>query len=332
MTSYVVADLGGTNIRLARLQGLLQEDPLEDVESFRTRDFPGLVAVLRHYLQRHRLEDAVVCLAVASPVQGDMIKMTNLDWRFSRTQVKGELALKDLLVINDFAAVAMAVPFLGPEEKLQVGSGAPAPGKPIAVCGPGTGLGVAHLAHTGERWLVLDGEGGHVDFAQTDELEQEVFNLLRREYGHVSAERILSGPGLVDLYRSLCRINQAKPEDLEPAEISRRAVAGDCPHCRLTLARFCAMLGSCCGNLALTLATVGGVYIAGGIIPANLDFFLQSEFRQRFEAKGRYRSYNAAIPTFVITAPDPGLSGAAAHLRQHLVLKAAHGGKLQGVS
>src|SRR5690606_3350885 len=137
-------------------------------------------------------------------------------------------------------------------------------------------------------------------------------------YGHVSAERLLSGPGLVEIYRALCEIEGALPKPLRAEDISRRALAGDCPRCRVTLERFCAMLGGFCGNLALTLATFGGVYIAGGIIPDFLDFFASSGFRRRFESKGRYQVYNAAIPSFVITTPQPGLSGAAAYLRQHL--------------
>src|SRR5690606_7568010 len=199
-TPLVVADLGGTNIRFARLDG----DRLHDSESFQNGRFPSLEAALRHYLERHALARPILCLAVASPVRGDEIRMTNLDWRFSRQALKRELDLRDLVVINDYAATAMAVPFLLPEQKRKVGGGEPVEGSPIAVCGPGTGLGVAHLAFTGDRWIVLDGEGGHVDFAAADELEQQIQNIFAREYGHVSAERIISGPGLITLYRALC--------------------------------------------------------------------------------------------------------------------------------
>lgn len=316
-TPLVVADLGGTNLRLARLD----DGHLRDSESYATASFPGIDAGLRHYLEKHRLERALLCLAVASPVLGDEVRMTNLDWQFSRTALERALGLEELVVINDYTATAMAVPFLRPDQKRQIGQGAPREGSPIAVCGPGTGLGVAHLVSAGQQWIVLDGEGGHVDFAPADEMEQKIQNIFGREFGHVSTERILSGPGLSTLYRAICEIRGVPAEAYSAEQISTRAIEGSCNICKETLARFCAMLGSFCGDLALTLATFGGVYIAGGIIPDMLGFFQNSDFRRRFEAKGRYQQYNSAIPTYVITAPSPGLDGAAAWLRQMLAAR-----------
>lgn len=315
----VVSDLGGTNIRFARVE----DGGPRDSESYQTGRFSGIEEALRHYLDKHQLSRPLLCLAVASPVQGDEIHMTNLDWRFSQQALKQELGLSDLVVINDYTATAMAVPFLQPDQKRQVGLGSPIDGRPVAVCGPGTGLGVAHMVFANNQWLVLDGEGGHVDFAPADELEQKIQNIFAREYGHVSAERVLSGPGLITLYRAICEIRGAEAQALSAEQISAAAVDGSCELCRETLSRFCAMLGSFCGDLALTLATFGGVYIAGGIIPSIFDFFQHSDFRRRFEDKGRYQAYNGAIPTYVITAPSPGLSGAAAYLQQFLAREGA---------
>ena len=310
--SAVVADLGGTYIRIAQCH----EDGLENLEIYACSEFSGLESVLHHYFRRHALERAVLCLAVAGPVTQDLISMTNLDWSFSRTGLKDRLNLTELLVINDFKAVALAIPGLESEQLLPIGGGTRVEGEPMAVCGPGSGLGVAHLIRHEQQWLALPGEGGHVDFAPQSEVEQAVHDLLRRRYGHVSVERVLSGPGLLAIYQAVCNMKTIPAEQLAPEEISARALAGTCPHCLEALTCFCGALGSFAGNLALTMATFGGVYIAGGMVPDFTGFLANSEFRKRFEEKGRYQEYNRKIPTYVITTPYPGLIGAGAYLQQ----------------
>ena len=314
LKTYIVADLGGTNIRIAQSE----LGQVHSIESFQCLEFDNINQVFTVYFQKYDCDNIVLCLAVAAPVNQDQINMTNLAWSFSQTQLKTELNLLTLFVINDYLATAASVPHLLPAEKLQIGQGRIQPNSPIAVCGPGTGLGVAYLIFADKRWQVLVGEGGHVDFAPGDPLEQDILNILQKKYAHVSVERILSGRGLLELYQTICHINNVMPAPLSPEQISDKALTNDCSLCRESLSRFCAILGAFAGNLALNLAAFGGVYIAGGMVPNFTDFLQKSEFRQRFEAKGRYQNYNAAIPSFVVTAVNPGLKGAAIYLQQKL--------------
>ena len=194
-------------------------------------------------------------------------------------------------------------------------------GHPVAIYGAGTGLGVAHLVRAGDAWLSLPGEGGHVDFAANSEEEDAVLQVMRQELGHVSAERLLSGSGLVNLYRSLVLADGRTPETLQPKDVTERALADSDTDCRRALSLFCVLMGRFGGNLALNLATFGGVYIAGGIVPRFLAFFRDSGFRVAFEDKGRFQSYLKEIPVYLITHDQPGLLGAGAYLRQSLGIK-----------
>jgi glucokinase len=212
----------------------------------------------------------------------------------------------------------MAIPMLSEQEVIQFGGRAPVEGKPIAIYGAGTGLGVSHLVHVDKRWISLPGEGGHVDFAPNSEEEGEILEVLRAEIGHVSAERVLSGAGLVNLYRAIVKSDEREPENLKPKDVTERALKDTCIDCRRALSLFCVIMGRFGGNLALNLGTFGGVYIAGGIVPRFLDFFKASGFRAAFEDKGRFRDYLVDIPVYMITHDQPGLLGAGAHLRQVL--------------
>jgi glucokinase len=177
---------------------------------------------------------------------------------------------------------------------------------------------VAHLVHVDKRWVSLPGEGGHVDFAPNSEEEDQILRILRGEMGHVSAERVLSGAGLVNLYRAVVKADKREPENLKPKDVSTRALDDSCIDCRRALSLFCVIMGRFGGNLALTLGTFGGVYIAGGIVPRFLEFFKASGFRAAFEDKGRFKDYVTNIPVYMITHDQPGLLGAGAHLRQTL--------------
>jgi glucokinase len=220
-------------------------------------------------------------------------------------------------VINDFTAVAYAVTVLSNQQKEQVGQGHVNDLDNIAVFGPGTGLGVKHLTHALEGWLALDGEGGHVDFAPVDEVDIAIWQFLTDKLGHASAEEVLSGRGLVHIYQAIAKHKEISAPLDEPADITERALDGSCALSVATLSQFCKILGSFAGNLALNLGTRGGVYIGGGIAPRFTNFIKQSDFRSRFEAKGRFRDYVACIPTFIITEPDHGLIGAMAYLNQN---------------
>ena len=252
-------------------------------------------------------------LAVAMPIIGDQVKMTNYErWSFSIEATRRILGLEKLILLNDFTALALALPRLEQSELQQVGGGSAVAKATIGLIGPGTGLGVSGLVWAGDHWVPLTTEGGHVTLSPVTEQEWKIACILQQRFGHVSTERLLSGPGLVNLYQALAELEGRTPEDLQPPMITERALAGSCSLCRQTVEIFCAMLGTAAGNLAVTLGALGGVYIGGGIVPQLGNFFDQSAFRERFEAKGRFQSYLAAIPTYVITADNPALRGVAA--------------------
>ncbi|MFU9138233.1 MULTISPECIES: glucokinase [unclassified Erwinia] len=317
MTKYaLVGDVGGTNARLALCE--VENGALSQAKTFSTADFASLEAVIRAYLDEQQQDITDGCIAIACPITEDWVEMTNHDWAFSSSKMKANLGFEHLEIINDFTAVSMAIPMLSEEDVMQFGGTEPVKDKPIAVYGAGTGLGVAHLVHVDQRWVSLPGEGGHVDFAANSEEEDLILEVLRAELGHVSAERVLSGAGLVNLYRAIVKSDGREPDNLKPKDVSSRALDDSCTDCRRALAMFCVIMGRFGGNLALNLGTFGGVYIAGGIVPRFLSFFKASGFRAAFEDKGRFKDYVQNIPVYLITHDQPGLLGAGAHLRQVL--------------
>ena len=216
-----------------------------------------------------------------------------------------------LLVVNDFAPVAVAAPYLRFDERSQVGGGEALASAPIGVLGPGSGLGVSGLVTMAGGWLPLSGEGGHVTMAPATARESAVLDRMRARFDHVSAERILSGPGLVNLYNTLAEIDGVPAAAFTSAQITDPSVGEREPRCREAVDIFCAMLGTIAGNLALTLGAMGGIYIAGGIVPKLGKVFAASSFRERFEDKGRLRPYLSRIPTYVVTHPFPAFLGLA---------------------
>lgn len=215
MTKYaLVGDVGGTNARLALCD--IASGEISQAKTYSGLDYPSLEAVIRVYLEEHKVEVKDGCIAIACPITGDWVAMTNHTWAFSIAEMKKNLGFSHLEIINDFTAVSMAIPMLKKEHLIQFGGAEPVEGKPIAVYGAGTGLGVAHLVHVDKRWVSLPGEGGHVDFAPNSEEEGIILEILRAEIGHVSAERVLSGPGLVNLYRAIVKADNRLPENLKP--------------------------------------------------------------------------------------------------------------------
>jgi glucokinase len=313
-TLGLVADVGGTNIRLASVD--LKTGAIGSVRSYLCTDYPTIITVLEEFLKHVKAPIRHACIAVACPVDNDWVELTNNKWRFSVTDLRKLLGFQSLEMINDYTAIAMAVPKLKANQKIQIGRGEAIPGKPIAVCGPGTGLGVAFLKCHNDQWVCLDGEGGHVDFAPQSDFEDFILEKARQQYSHVSAERFITGPGLVNIYRGIKSYYDENPEDLDPKEITRRAIAGQDPRCREVLDLFCRMLGAFAGNLAITVWAAGGVYIAGGIAPNLVNYIAESNFRARFESKGRFTEHMKKIPTYVITDSQPGIIGAAAYLTQ----------------
>lgn len=312
----MVADIGGTNARFA-LETAHQV--FEKAEVLPCNDYDTIVDAAKEFLKRAG-NPAVkhASVAIANPVVGDWLQMTNHHWAFSIETTRQALGLETLLFINDFTAQALAITKAQPEELIQIGGAEVIENAPKAVIGPGTGLGVSGLIPSPTGYVALSGEGGHTSFPPFDDTEVMIWQYAKKKHGHVSAERFLSGAGLVLIFEALSEREGVKRQKLTPAEISERALSGTSPLCRLTLDIFCAMLGTVASNLALTLGARGGVYLCGGIIPRFIDYFKHSPFRSRFENKGRFDAYLAAIPVFVVLSEYPGITGAAVALDNHL--------------
>lgn len=306
----LLADIGGTNARFALLDG----GELRNEQVLACADYPDLVSAVEYYLTQAGASSAgrrpkEAAMAIAGPITSDIIRMTNHVWQFSAAQVRRQLHLARLSFLNDFTALAHAVRHLPKNELETIGRGRAVENGPIGLLGPGTGLGVSGLIFTGHHWIPLQGEGGHVTLAATNERELAVIGQLHQRFSHVSAERALSGPGLVNLYDALCALEGMVPEGLKPKDITQRAEESSCRICVETVSMFCSLLGTMAGNLVLTLGAVGGLYIGGGVVPQLGRMFASSHFRDRFEDKGRYAEYLAAVPVYVIHTALPAFVG-----------------------
>lgn len=310
----LLADVGGTNARFAWQAA--PGAPITDVRVLPCADHPTLQAAMHVYLDGlNQGMPRAAAIAIANPITGDEVRMTNHHWAFSQSAVKAGFGLHTLLLLNDFTALALALPALPAHELRQVGGGTAQPDAAIALLGAGTGLGVSGLLPDRRGgWLPIEGEGGHVTLPAVSARERLLMDGLIRRYGRASAERLLCGQGLVDACAILCEVDGVAPGMALPtaAAVCEAAVSGRLPQATEALTHFCALLGSVAGNLALTLGARGGVYIGGGIVPRLGDWFDQSPFRQRFEAKGRFSGFLQPIPVWVITsAQSPALLGAA---------------------
>jgi glucokinase len=314
-TTWLVGDIGGTNARF----GLVAPDgELLHSRVLADADYPGIAEAIEAYLSdRGGLpRPRRGAIAIASPVAGDEIRMTNHPWTFSISGLKSRLGFQRLEVINDFTAQALALPHLKDGDRTVVGDGKALPTYPIGVLGPGSGLGVSGLIWSGKKWVPLTGEGGHATMAPFTDRESAVLGAMRHHLDHVSGERVLSGPGLVNLYNSLAEVDGVPAKQYTAAQISDVETGKNDPLCHEATEMFCAMLGTVAGNLALTLGAKGGVYIGGGIVPRLGERFVASQFRERFEAKGRFHEYLTTIPTYVVTHRLPAFLGCAAALME----------------
>ncbi|MFZ6689256.1 glucokinase [Undibacterium sp. SXout11W] len=313
------ADIGGTNARFA-----LETSPgvLVAVKVLACADYPQLADAMRAYLQTSEALAAGADLvknagiAIANPIHGDCVQMTNHHWSFSIEATRQLFQLETLDVVNDFTALAMSLPLLGKQQLTQVGGRTAVPDSAIGLLGAGTGLGVSGLIPSADGWKPLHSEGGHVSFTPANRREIDILEFAWQEFDHVSAERLLSGPGLKLIYRALAASRQQIAEDIEAPDIVQRGLNQQCQICSDVLASFCDMLGTMAGNLAVTLGARGGIYIGGGIVPRLGDYILRSGFRQRFDQKGRFTQYLSDIPVFVITEPYPAFIGLSALLQQ----------------
>jgi glucokinase len=316
-TARLVADVGGTNARFGWQAHAGAE--IGDVQVLPCAEHATLadaIALYLHRLGRGTPHDCAI--AIANPIVGDRVQMTNHHWAFSISALQAQFGFARLNVLNDFTALALALPALKSDELRQVGGAAPVPDSARALIGPGTGLGVSGLVPDGRgRWVPLQGEGGHATLAGRTEREQQVLQQIEARYGHASGERAVCGQGLVDIHLALGALDapNAEHSEISAADIVAAALDDAEPRCLEALDLFCAFLGTAAGNLALTLGARGGVYIGGGIVPRLGALFDRSPFRARFEAKGRFQGYLAAMPVYVIQArQSPALLGAACSL------------------
>ncbi len=328
----LLADIGGT---YARFTIETAAGVFAHAASLRCAEHADLHAAVSAYLSGlpahapSRIDHAAV--AIANPVEGDEVRMTNYPWRFSIEHMRQRLNLKTLVVVNDFTALAMALPRLAPGQRRQVGGGLARERSVVGLLGAGSGLGVSGLIPAGDGWVALGTEGGHTSFAPRDEREIAILRHGLSLYPHLSHERLLSGPGLELIHNALRERAGLPTLTLSAPEITRRALDASCAVCAETLEAFCAILGNVAGNLAVTLGALGGIYIGGGIVPRLGPYFDRSPFRSRFEDKGRFSDYLRAIPTYVVTAEQATFVGASAILAAQLrAMPSDHGSALLG--
>ena len=318
----LVGDIGGTNIRFAITD--IDELTISDFALLSSGDFQDPLEALGKYLKTVPNKPSMVGLAIAGPVTGDQAKMVNRPWTFDRKSVADAVGAEVVHFVNDFEALALALPHLTSYELHQIGGGAVAEGAAKAVLGPGTGLGVAGLIHSPAGWVAIGGEGGHVSFGATDREELELFAEVTPDVQERSAEDVISGRGLMGLYRAIARRHSQEPAAANPPDIVEEALTKNDPVAREALEQFAVWLGRFAGDVGLTYGARGGVYLAGGIAPNMVEILQAGGFRKAFEQKERLAPYLAKIPVFVIkTGADAGLRGAAVALAEQMRSKEA---------
>jgi glucokinase len=306
--ALLLGDIGGTTVRFA----WLTQSGVGPVEHLTAHSYTTFADALLQFLRRHGagVHPAAAAFAVAGVVTGQRCVLTNSSWIIDSAELTAKLGLARVHLVNDFEAIAWSLPHLGRADLHALGGSRPGlVDAPVAVLGPGTGLGVAALVPSGERAIVVTSEGGHGTLPSTSFREDRVIEHLRAQFGHVSSERVLSGPGLENLYRAIASVEGLSVPERSAADITQAAISGACPVSMAALDMFCATLGSVAGNIALTFGARGGFFIAGGIVPRIADYVASSQFRAHFEAKGRFRAYLEAIPVDVVLNTDAAFIG-----------------------
>ena len=324
MSQLLVADIGGTNARFGLVElnsttGGQQNYSAQQQKTLKCANYTNIASMIKAYCAEVNTPlPPYACLAIAGPIENGFARMTNLGWAFSIEDLRVDLGMKALDVINDFAALAYATPFLPANEIKPLYSAKNNPDAAIVVLGPGTGFGMAALVpshtETSRGWKILPTEGGHCSFAPTNDKEADIRAFLAKTDDHVSIEDLLSGRGLVSIYRALCHIGGSEAQDYSPADVSTRGLADSDPTCRDALITFCNILGSVAGDKALSLGAKGGVYLGGGIIPKIADFIPQTDFVKRFKHKGPMMNYVSDISVNMIINDTAALVGSAAWL------------------
>jgi glucokinase len=299
-TPVLLGDIGATNARFA----LLANGELGRVRTFNVADFARFDDAVAAFLEdpAGQVRATHALIAVAGPVEGTHSVLTNCSWVIDAHELRKTFGV-EAKVVNDFEATAFSLPRLTEADLSSIGGGQAIDGTPMAVLGPGTGLGVACLVPASNGSIVLASEGGHATLAGACDREDRILDHLRQRFGHMSAERALSGDGLENIYQAIATVEGINATPCNAAGITKSALEGGSQTAVAALETFCALLGSFAGSVALTFGARGGVYIAGGIAPRIVDFLARSEFRRRFEAKGRFQSYLGSVPTNVIVNP-----------------------------
>jgi glucokinase len=301
----VLADIGVTNARFALLDG----DEIGPVEHTKVADYATVADAIAAFLMRHAARSSIAILGIAGPIQNNRASFTNSPWTIDAADLRSILGFKAVHLLNDFEASAWSLPALSSTDLFSLGGRTPTIGGPMLVVGPGTGFGASCLVPRGAASFAIVTEAGHATLPAASDREARVVDHLRQRFGHVSIERALSGHGLENLYEALGAIDGVGAPNRDAASITQAALDGSCGVSRAALEMFCSLLGTVCGNLALTFGAHGGVYIAGGIVPRFVDYVAASEFRKRFESKGRFEAYLRDIPTHIIVRPDVSFIG-----------------------
>jgi glucokinase len=314
---WLVADVGGTNARFGLIQSI--DGAASEIETIPVAEHSGLAEATALYLRNKGVNPQHAAIAVATPLAGDLVQFTNSPWSFSRERTQHALNLSTFLVLNDFEALALALPRLRATQLQSIRSEISRSGT-LAVVGPGTGLGVGGVTKSTHGWVPIPGEGGHATVAAFDAFEAEILNAVRQNFSHVSGERLLSGIGLPTLYSAVGAALGQTTQPLKGKQIVEAGLARTDAVADKTIDVFCAMLGSFCGNTVLTLGARNGLFIGGGIVPRLGARFAESQFLPRFEAKGRFQPYLAAVPIALITDTLAALTGAALAIEQSAAL------------
>ena len=303
----LLGDIGGTNARFA----FLVDGRIGSIEALAVKDYPHFAAALSEFLVRHRRHGAIAhaVLAAAGPIEDARCRLTNSSWVIDAAELRKTFNCAKVRIVNDFEAIAWSLPHLVSSDLFAIGNGKATPNAPAVVLGPGTGLGLACHAPGPDGAIVIGAEGGHATLPGICRRDDAIIGRLRERFGHVSAERVLSGEGLINLYQAIASIDHLPVIERSAAEITTAALDGGCPICHEALDLFCGMLGTVAGNAALTFSARGGVFIAGGVAPRILEYLRDSQFRNRFENKGRFQPYLANIPTWVIVHREPAFVG-----------------------
>ena len=319
-TMILAGDIGGTKTNLGLFtQGKRRPLP-KVIKTFSSPNAPDLENIIRQFLEIHPASVTHACFGIAGPVINGTSKTTNLPWDVSEVRIQEQFNFNHVSLLNDLTATAMAIPLLNSDEFFPLNQAEPIKGHNLALIAPGTGLGIAMLIYQNDRHLPIPSEGGHADFAPNNETEDELWRYLHRCYGHVSIERVVSGSGLVNIYRWLKdsdRLNEPdwlrqKLKEMDPAKtIAEAALANKDVGCVKALDMFISIFGAVAGNLALTGMTTGGVYLGGGIPPKILSKLKEDIFMEAFTNKGRFKELLENIPVKVILNDKSALIGAA---------------------